>query len=84
MELIDDFKTKFPKLWSVRAQVVALLMSSLEMINLFGNLVLPFFETKLPPGLFLGLAVAANVAGIVLRGIKQVWPEVENEGGQGA
>lgn len=64
MELIPDFKQKFPKLWSVRLGVVAAVLSGLETI-------LPLFETAIPRGVFAGLSFIAVVAAVIARGVAQ-------------
>lgn len=69
-ELIDDFKKRFPKYWSVWLAFLSMLSSVLEVVNAFG-VVLPAFEATLPPGTFSMLSAVFAVCGIVARAIKQ-------------
>ena len=64
MRLIPDFKSKFPKLWSVRLGVVAGLLSGVEVV-------LPFFESSMPRGWFALASFFFTVAAVVARAIAQ-------------
>lgn len=75
IELIDDFAEKYPKLWSVRFNVLAGIASIFEAINAIGGYVLPALQGSVPLGTFAVIAALFTVAGLVARGIKQFWPE---------
>lgn len=70
MMLIDDFKTKYPRYWSVWCNVAAGLISVLGLLDFFGVL-LPLFETRLSPALYVGATFICTLAGLVARAIKQ-------------
>jgi hypothetical protein len=62
--LASDWKDILKKAWSIRFIVLAGLLSGLEVI-------LPFFSTKMPPGVFAGLSFAAVAAAFVSRIVAQ-------------
>ena len=70
MMLIDDFKTKYPKYWSVWLGFLSAVLSVLEVLNALG-VVLPSLEGVLQPGTFAALSAASAFAGLVARAIKQ-------------
>jgi hypothetical protein len=70
MQLIDDFKTKYPRYWSVWLNFGAGLLSVLELCDRFG-LLLPAFEGAVPPGTYVALSIGLTLAGLFARAIKQ-------------
>jgi hypothetical protein len=70
MTLIDDFKTKYPKYWSVWCSAAAVLLSVLELLDLLGML-MPAFENVLPTGSFVAGSIFFTLCGMVARAIKQ-------------
>lgn len=80
MELIADFKKKYPRYWSVWLNVGAALLSILELLGNFGT-ILPSLQDSVPPGTFVALSIAFTLAGLVARAIKQssLNPEPEEE-----
>lgn len=64
MKLIDDWKQKFPKLWSVRLALLSALLGVAEMT-------LPLFQTFVPPMTFALLSVAASLSAAVARIVAQ-------------
>ncbi len=81
MELITDFKKKYPRYWSVWLNVGAALLSVLELMGQF-DAILPSFQDSVPPGTFVALSIVFTLAGLVARAIKQssLNPEPEEEG----
>lgn len=70
MQLIDDFKTKYPKYWSVWCGVASVVLSLLELLSTFGT-ALPVLDGVLPKGTFIAAAVFFNLCGLVARALKQ-------------
>lgn len=70
MQLIDDFKRKYPKYWSVWLHFAAGLLSALEILDRLG-LVLPLLDGMVPPGTFVALSLLFTVAGLIARALKQ-------------
>lgn len=68
--LIDDFKTKYPRYWSVWCTIAAVLLSALELLDRL-NMMLPLLEDVVPPGTYVGLAIAFKLASLIARAIKQ-------------
>jgi predicted Na+-dependent transporter len=68
--LIDDFKTKYPKYWSVWCNVAAGILSVFGLLDYFG-VMLPLFETRLSPAVYVGLSIICTLAGLFARAIKQ-------------
>lgn len=64
MTLIDDWKQKFPKLWSVRLALLSALLGVAE-------LTLPLFQSFIPPMTFAVLSVAASLAAAIARIVAQ-------------
>ena len=64
MRLIDGWKQKFPKLWSVRLTLLAPLLGVAE-------LTLPLFQTFIPTMTFAIMSVIASLAAAVARIIAQ-------------
>lgn len=64
MTLIEDWKKKFPKLWSVRLAILSAVLGVLEMT-------LPMFQTLIPPLTFGILSVVTGIAAAVARLIAQ-------------
>ena len=81
MTLIDDFKTKYPKYWSVWCHVAAAVLGVLGLLDQVGVLI-PLFQDKLSPAMFFGLSILCTLAGLVARAIKQ--SNLNPEGGDAA
>ena len=64
MTLIDDWKQKFPKLWSVRLALLSALLGVAE-------LTLPLFQSFIPPMTFAVLSVSASLAAAIARIVAQ-------------
>jgi uncharacterized membrane protein HdeD (DUF308 family) len=64
MKLIDGWKAKFPKLWSVRLAILSAILGVAE-------LTLPLFQTFIPPMTFAVLSVVASLAAAVARIVAQ-------------
>lgn len=77
MTLIDDFKTKFPKLWSVRLNVLSVLLQICEVFNTFGPIFVPSLEPLVHPGIFAIIGILLGCSSLIARAIKQYWPELE-------
>jgi hypothetical protein len=58
--LASDWKEILKKAWSIRFIILAGVLSGLEVI-------LPFFSTAMPPGVFASLSFAAVAAAFVAR-----------------
>ena len=70
MMLIDDWKRKYPKFWSVWFGASSVVLSGLEVVNALGY-ILPAMESRFAPGTFAVLSAVAALAGIIARAIKQ-------------
>jgi hypothetical protein len=64
MNLIDDWKAKFPALWSVRFALLSAFFGVAEMV-------LPQLQSFIPPLWFAGLSVVTALAAAVSRIIAQ-------------
>lgn len=64
MNLIADWRRKFPKLWSVRFALLAAVLSGVEVA-------LPLFQDFIPRGPFAVLSLVAAVAAAVARIVAQ-------------
>lgn len=64
MRLIDDFRSVFPRLWSVRLAILAGILSGIEVI-------LPLFSDAMPRGRFAIASFVVTMASIVARAIAQ-------------
>lgn len=70
MKLIDDWKKKAPKMWSIRLGLVAAVFSGLEGI-------VPLFQDVIPRGVFASISFVVTVGAIVSRLIAQ--PELHKD-----
>lgn len=64
MRLIDDWKKKVTKLWSIRLGLLAALLSGLEVI-------IPLFADAFQRGTFAIMSFAATVAAMIARLVAQ-------------
>jgi uncharacterized membrane protein len=64
MDLIEDWKRKFPKLWSVRLALLAAVLSTVEVI-------LPMFQEFIPRGPFAIVAAVVAIGAAVARVVAQ-------------
>lgn len=64
MQLIDDWKKKAPKLWSIRLGLLAGLLSGAEVV-------LPLFADLAPRGWFAVASFVLTVAALVARLVAQ-------------
>lgn len=64
MTLIDNWKAVLTKAWSVRFNVLAILLSAVEAL-------LPLFETEIPRGTFAMFAAIVTAASMTARVIAQ-------------
>lgn len=64
MQLIEDWKKKVTKLWSIRLGLLAAFLSGLEVI-------LPMFADSLQRGTFAILSFVATVAAMIARLVSQ-------------
>lgn len=64
MQLIDDWKKKAPKLWSIRLGLLAGLLSGAEVV-------LPLFAEAIPRGWFAVGSFVLTVAAVVARIVAQ-------------
>lgn len=78
VQLIDDFRTKYFKFWSTRLHAIASVCSALEILNTLGPLFFPALEHFVPPGVMAAISFVFIMFGMLARGMKQVWPELES------
>ena len=64
MRLIDDWKRKVTKLWSIRLGLLAAFLSGLEAI-------VPLFADAFPRGAFAAMSFATTVAAMIARLVAQ-------------
>jgi uncharacterized integral membrane protein len=64
MKLTSDWAAILRHAWSVRLMLLAALFDLIE-------LVLPFFQTQIPPGLFIGFSGLACVGALIARLVHQ-------------
>ncbi len=69
MTLIDEWRYLGPRLWSVRLAIASALFGALEVV-------LPFVQEFIPPGVFAGLSVVAALGSAAARLIQQT--ELQN------
>lgn len=70
MNLIDNWKQKALKLWSIRLGLIAALLSGVEVI-------LPMFADEIPRGVFAIASFITTVAAMVARLVSQ--PKLHQE-----
>lgn len=70
MELIDDFKKRYPRYWSVWLNSAAAVLALLELLEQIGA-ALPALQGQLPAGTFAALSFAFTIAGLIARALKQ-------------
>ena len=78
MQLIDDFKTKYPRYWSVWLNFGAGLLQVLALLEALGML-LPSLQGAVPVWFYVTMSILCTLAGLIARAIKQsgLNPEVE-------
>lgn len=70
MQLIPDFKTKYPKYWSVWCSVAGIMLNVFAVLE-YAGMLLPIFETRLPPLPFFIASIVCAFAAALSRALKQ-------------